>query len=921
MMRPGLLLFSSLAACQLLAVDAEVRRVGGLPALCFDGEPVPPLLCVTANPNAHAAVRDGSLQLGSNSLFSGTGIATLQSLPADCDIEAEVAFDSQVGTDASFGFAFKRGGGEFTCNLAYYPDGNRLKFWDRGAGGKGLIRWDRPLAWELGRFYRLRLEVRGRQVKAFVDGKLLATKESPADSKPGRLRIGIYRGEGRCRSIQVTRPDGTAFMTESFDDPALPAWDARAGSDYDLLAKAAQNGIHLFQVGFHLSEFWRGPEQFDLGMFASRMRSALKGDPEAHVIIRLRLAPPPFWGKAHPGEKVQGKNLDGSDRAPHRWANFASSVWRADLQRVLGELVRRIDREEWAGRLIGFQIMAADGGEYVYSFNRTTFHDYSPAQQREFRVWLRREYATDAALRKAWGDTEVTLDTAVIPLPAVRAHRAVWPELSGNPPPSPTRPRTNRIFLDPSRDHALLDYKRFHNRAISEMILLAAKALKSASEQKRVVGVYYGYHVPTTGSIHNKGHSDLAHLLSSPLVDILACPLNYDQRDAGGTTLPQLAPASVRANGKLFWIEDDSRTVYSREGIRWRIPTLGATEEIMKRTFAYALTKGGGEWWLDFGNRWFSHPPLLKLYGQFARTIGAATPAARTSAAQIVVLLQDQTYLRLLRNPAFSEPLVYRQLLEECSRLGAPFDIAMLADLERLPPYRLYVFPDALYVSPKERQMLQRVLRRDNRTALWIYAPGLWTEQGLSAAAASELTGIRLRQTEISALPDLRLTDLSAPWTKWLSPAFRHTATARLDPVVCVDDPEATELGRMVLRFPLTAGGGGAAVQPREVALAARKFDDWSSVYCAVPCLPAELLRGIARAAGVHLYGNGGDTVYASQGFLAIHTGRAGERTLRLPKGVRELREVFDGTRLPVANGEVQVTLDFGQTRLWRLVR
>ncbi|MBT4821939.1 MAG: hypothetical protein HON70_39900, partial [Lentisphaerae bacterium] len=518
------LLFSLLLVQSLFAVDAEVRDVGGLPALCLDGEAVPPLLCVTVDPSAYSVVRDGALHMGSNSLYAGIGIETLQNLPADCDIEAELAFDSQVGGDASFGFAFKRGGGEFTCNLAHYPERNRLKFWDRNAAGRGLIRWDEPLDWESGRFYRVRLEVRGRSVKAFVEGKLVKSEESPADSQPRCLRIGCYRGEGRCRRIRVTQSDGMVILEETFADPALPLWNARAGSDRDLLIKAAENGIHLFQVGLHLPEFWRGPDRFDLSMFVGRMRAALEADPQAHIIVRLRLNPPPFWDKAHPGERVQAKNLDGSDWGPHRWVNFASSVWRTDLKRVLAELVRQIDREDWAGRLIGFQVMAADGGEWVYGFNRVIFHDYSPAQQREFRVWLRERYTTDAALRAAWEDPDLTIDNAEIPLPAARVHRAVWPEFSSRSPARPPSHRTNRVFLDPGRDQALLDYKRFHNRAITTTILLAAGVLKSASEQKRVVGVYYGYHVPTTGSIHNKGHSDIAHFLASPLVDIVACP-------------------------------------------------------------------------------------------------------------------------------------------------------------------------------------------------------------------------------------------------------------------------------------------------------------------------------------------------------------------------------------------------------------
>jgi hypothetical protein len=866
-------------------------------------------------------VRDGVLHIGSNALYSGMGLTTKEALPADCDIEMELAFDRQVGSDASFGITFKRGAGQFLCNLAYYPGGNRLKFWDWGAGGQGLIRWDQPLAWEPGRFYRLRLVVRGTRLEAFVDGERLGVGESPAASTPGPLRLGIYRGEGRCRSVRVKRPDGTPVFTESFDDPELPQWDSRDGSDHELLTAAAAAGIHLFQVGLHLHEFWRSPDAFDLGVFSARMAAALDGDPQAYILIRLHVNPPPFWVKAHPDEMCRGQTLDGTDSGPQRWPSFSSPVWRRDLAEALTELVHRIDREHWAGRLIGFQVMAAHGGEWVYHFTRTGFHDYSPCQVREFRNWLRGKYETDAALQTAWNDPDVTIDTAVVPPPAVRAHRDVWNELGRAPPADQPPERSNSIFIDPKRDRSLVDYKIFHNTSVTDAIFSAAEALKSGSSQKRVVGVYYGYHVPTTGSITNKGHSDIERLLQSPLIDMLACPLNYDQRDAGGTTLPQLAPASLRAHSKLFWIEDDSRTCYSPEGTRWRLPTVTATREVMKRTFAYALTKGGGEWWLDFGQRWFAHEPLLDLYAAFADLLATTQPEDRVSASQVVVVLQDQAYLRLLRNPSFTENLVYRQLLEECSRMGTPFDIAMLADLEKLPSYRLYIFPDAFFVSREQQDMIERVVRQTGRTALWIYAPALWTDAGLSAESASDLTGISLRTCAVSAVPDLRLRPDASAVTAGLAPAFRHVSPVRLDPVVVVDDPEAVPLGDMVLRFPRYPDGADAPVQPREIGLATKRVGQATAVYCGVPLIPASLLRGIARAAGVHLYTDGGETVYASRGFLSVHSESEGPLTIRLPADVIEVRDVFDEEQSSVTDGSFDVSLGAGETRIWKLIR
>ena len=48
--------------------------------------------------------------------------------------------------------------------------------------------------------------------------------------------------------------------------------------------------------------------------------------------------------------------------------------------------------------------------------------------------------------------------------------------------------------------------------------------------------------------------------------------------------------------------------------------------------------------------------------------------------------------------------------------------------------------------------------------------------------------------------------------------------------------------------------------------------------------LPAELLQACARFAACHVWCDVGDVVYASEGVAALHSVKAGARTLRLPR-------------------------------------
>jgi len=78
-----------------------------------------------------------------------------------------------------------------------------------------------------------------------------------------------------------------------------------------------------------------------------------------------------------------------------------------------------------------------------------------------------------------------------------------------------------------------------------------------------------------------------------------------------------------------------------------------------------------------------------------------------------------------------------------------------------------------------------------------------------------------------------------------------------------------------------------------------KAFPGWTSIYVAAPNLPAPVLRGMARFAGVHSYNQEGDVLYATRDLLAVHTVSGGDRTFSLPREVEEVYDLFE--RKPIA--------------------
>jgi hypothetical protein len=96
-----------------------------------------------------------------------------------------------------------------------------------------------------------------------------------------------------------------------------------------------------------------------------------------------------------------------------------------------------------------------------------------------------------------------------------------------------------------------------------------------------------------------------------------------------------------------------------------------------------------------------------------------------------------------------------------------------------------------------------------------------------------------------------------------------------------------------------------------------KEFPEWTSIYSAAPNLPAPVLRGIARYAGVHIYNDQGDTLYATSQLLGVHTAAGGERIFRLPRKVEVVYDLFEMQAIARATDTFQVKLPRASTALF----
>ena len=208
------------------------------------------------------------------------------------------------------------------------------------------------------------------------------------------------------------------------------------------------------------------------------------------------------------------------------------------------------------------------------------------------------------------------------------------------------------------------------------------------------------------------------------------------------------------------------------------------------------------------------------------------------------MLLDDESFFYESLHNDLDVPLIFQQRLWGLPRMGAPVDTYLLQDLleGRLPPYKLYIFLNAFRLDDARRDALARELRRDGRVALWIYAPG-YINEAPDLDHMTDLTGFSFGKGEHAWGPLVHILDFEHPITRDLTQDLFWGTNSRLGPLFHLEDPRRARPGR-----------GGLLARPLQARLRRQEFADWASVYSAAPNLPAPVLRGIARYAGVHLY-------------------------------------------------------------------
>ncbi len=669
-----------------------------------------------------------------------------------------------------------------------------------------------------------------------------------------------YRCSFRARAAPARRVAPALYRVEG------GVWHPLGGPPGPFLEQVAiarDAGVDF--VSFGTPNCWGPPEaEPDFTAFDELCAQIIAVNPEALLVPRVSANAPAWWLEAHP----EARMVYEGDR-PGRFASVSSRQYRADAAEYIERLSRHLS-ERFPEHFAGIHPCGQNTGEWFYEASwEAPLSGYDPATLTAWREWL--------AARGVAGAAE-----AQVPAAAAR-HAAPL-----------------GLLRDPVRERMLIEFNRFQQAEMAQMVLALAAAARRGTDGRKLVVFFYGYHYEF-GALPNgaavAGHYGLADVLASGDIDILCSPISYGDRQWPGTA-PCMSPAeSIRDAGIMWLNEDDTRTYLAGTTDYGGLADLQQTRDVMLRNTAQAALRGFATWWMDLpGLGWFADPAIWEELVRLRPVDEAMLVRERPFTPGIAAIVGEDSVCHLAAGGnAVSRPLVY-QARWALGRCGAPYGQYMLRDaVEGTVPARLQIYLAAWALTRAERERL-RASRVPGVTRVWCYAPGWLTEDGADLQAMDELTGFICRQVSLDtaqvtptpAGAALGVTDAWGPQAG-IAPLFAVEAT-----------PDET----------LAEWADGSP------AVALRRAEDGLDVFVGVPELTPALVRALARLAGVHLFTDVDASVWAAEPYLSVHAMDDGPVTIATGRD-RPVVDALDGTAVG-AGPRLRLEMRRGETRVLR---
>ncbi len=732
--------------------------------------------------------------------------------------------------------------------------------------------------------------------------------------------------------IQVYKGKPTVFLNHKpyplvgFNTFGKDAFDRSMSLSY-------QQKFGVYFITADATAFWKGdrislpveaPNAFGLDAEANHV---LRGDPNGYLIVRFTAAAPVDWPKLNPVEYFVNAD-ESTGKAP----SLASDIFYKQVNEYSTAVIRYCESRAWASHVIAYASFASVENEGTNEdVGLGSLYDRSQPMTRYWREFLRKKYATVAALRSAYGYPAVTFETVSLPIDKLRGTAPLvgamlyWQDRKDNQPLRDYLELQSELFLTRMRESVAA-----MQGAVNRKVLFFHDGLKQTMLGWNLSGFFnpatswnpfYPELMAGSGSMH------VAQLLDLPHFDGLITPHDYQARGVGGVYEPEGIVDSAVLHGKLFYGEMDTRTYFGSGAKNETGMALNDQEYAANtwRNLATGWTRGFQSYWMEFGGGWFNAPGIRRVIGRQVQAMREALEWPHETVPGIAMILDDSSVLETNGTGSYLNEAVMWEEKMGLARAGVPHNIYLFEDLalDNFPDQRVYYFPNLFRVDERRLEILRKKVFRGGHLVVWGPGSGISDGEKISAGSARQLTGFQFQMIPANGPRRVLISNFDHPVTAGLPADLTLGGPLAYGPILLPLD--GTELGTAWVKGGLRSTGlairefgKGAA---KGATAGTRGDGDYAAVFTVAVNLPAALWRNLARYAGAHVYSETNDVLVADSSIVALHSLQSGKKKIVLPGSFR-VRDVVTGEefgRTPVS--EIAFDLKAPETRVFQVIR
>lgn len=627
---------------------------------------------------------------------------------------------------------------------------------------------------------------------------------------------------------------------------------------FHVFCSGLKSGIKMPYSAY--GEVWFGNGDYRFENFDRQMEMFIQAAPEAYLFINLHVDVRQWWLDQNPGN---------ADSFTHLSQIAGNEKWRKDTEDYIRAFIAYAE-EKYGDRIAGYWLLGGYTTEWFSGRDRQASH---PVKLEAFRNYM--------------GDPNVEIPSIA--------------ELE--------KPKS-QIFLDPIKDKLITDYQRFHAKLTADTVLGYCKTAKEALGFQKLVGVFFGYimELRWNGSLWNYGHLDLDRVNESPYVDLIATPTSYSFRLYDDGVAYMILADTLALHNKAYFASFDNLTfltptmhnnprrlcndpetteallsLQNNFGRNDLLETREKTIHGMRREMMSRIAKRGGTWWFDMLEGWYYDDSLMEEVSHLVKKSASLLEKPQYSAAEICVFVSAEPLYLVNKTSGINDEVLCFQR-GPLSRIGAPYDLFSISDLQRvdISQYKLFIFLDAYSLRAEERDYINGTLKGDGRSVLFVGPCDYIDEQGVSRERMSKLCEM-----------EIDLLEKDEALVRAFNSQYGYTEAK--NPTPYVNDTDVRVLGRFSAS--------------RKCALAVRENETYKVFYSALGNLSHETLRGIAKMAGVHIYAEEGVFTYISDTVAGVYNTNATTTEITLLQD-GEYTELFSGKTYKTQNKKVVLPTD-----------